>query len=145
MSWKNILKKSINFVDVMPKYPYETGGEFIDEPSDKQYQKEYLNVKRILNLTGEELLEIPMKQPDSENDSPQYRIVQHIVNFGDEPATYCLAHGYGPIDMWSDCSKCMDEHESNPHEDGRYKKLTPLQAWNFSTQNSLASIQERWR
>lgn len=145
MSWKNILKQRINLVDVLPKFSYETGGEFIDEPSDKQYQKEYLNVKRILDLTGEELLEIPMKQPDSGNSSIQYKIVEHIVNFGDEPATYCLEHGDGPIDVWSDCSKCINENESNPYEDGRYKELTPLQAWAFSTQNSLASIQEEWQ
>ena len=128
MSWKDILKgylfgKRIYFYSILPAYPFETGGTFVDKAKKPEYQEQYEFLKKAFNITGEEMLEI---YDDLTN------VAEFALNFGEkEKGIFCMKHNYGPIDTWYDCGKCLKESKNGERDsiDLKHATLTAKQAF----------------
>ena len=128
MIWKNILKayqfgEHIDFVFVIPAFPFQTGGTFVDKAEIPKYQEQYEFLKKAFKITGEEMLEI---------EGDLMRVATFALNFGEKrKGTFCMKHNYGPIDTWYDCGKCLKESKNGERDsiDLEHARLTAKQAF----------------
>ena len=128
MSWKDILKaypfgEDSPFIYVIPAFPHETGGTFVDKAKDPKYQKQYEFLKKTFKITGEEMLDI---------EGDLMRVATFALNFGEkEKGLFCMKHNYGPIDTWYDCGKCLKESKNGERDsiDLKHARLTAKQAF----------------
>ena len=128
MKWEDILKayqfgEDIDFVYVIPAFPSETGGTFVDKARTPKYQEQYEFLKKAFKITGEEMLDI---------EGDLMRVATFALNFGEKrKGTFCMKHNYGPIDTWDDCRRCRDESKNGEESsiDLKHARLTAKQAF----------------